>query len=155
MLSISAVQQSVSVIHTYIYIYICTFFFHVLFLHCLSQGNCNDYYCVTWRSSVWIFLFQRVYVQVVVRLLTHVQLFATQQTAVHQPPLSYIISWSLHRFMSIELGMPSNHLILCCPFSYCPQSFPASESFPVSQFFTSGGQRIGASASVFSVNIQG
>ena len=33
------------------------------------------------------------------------------------------------------------------PFSYCLQSFPASESFPMSQFFTSGGQSIGASAS--------
>ena len=36
--------------------------------------------------------------------------------------------------MSIESAMPSNHLILCCPFSYCPQSFPASGFFPVSQF---------------------
>ena len=41
------------------------------------------------------------------------------------------------------------------PFSSCPQSFPASESFPMSQFFTLGGQRIGASASVLLVNIQG
>jgi len=42
------------------------------------------------------------------------------------------------------------------PFS-CPQSFPASGSFPVSQLFTSGGQNIGASASatVVSMNIQG
>ena len=36
----------------------------------------------------------------------------------------------------------------------CPQSFPASESFPVSQLFTSGGQSIGASASVLPMNIQ-
>ena len=43
------------------------------------------------------------------------------------------------------------------PFSCCPQSFPASGSFPVSQFFTSGGQSIGASvsASVLPINIQG
>ena len=43
------------------------------------------------------------------------------------------------------------------PFSSCLQSFPASGSFPMSQFFTSGGQSIGAStlASVFSMNIQG
>ena len=40
--------------------------------------------------------------------------------------------------------MPSNHLILCHPFSSCPQSSPASGSFPVSQLFTSGGQRIGS-----------
>ena len=42
------------------------------------------------------------------------------------------------------------------PFSSCPQSFPASGSFPVSQFFTSGGQNVGtwASASVLLMNIQ-
>ena len=42
------------------------------------------------------------------------------------------------------------------PFSSCPQSFPASGSFPMSQFFTSGGQSIGvsSSASVFPMNIQ-
>ena len=53
--------------------------------------------------------------------------------------------------------MPSNHLILCVPFSSCLQSFPASGSFPVSQLFSSGGQSIGASASasVILMNIQG
>ena len=40
------------------------------------------------------------------------------------------------------------------PFFSCPQSFPASESFPVSQLFTSGGQSIEASASVLPMNIQ-
>ena len=40
-------------------------------------------------------------------------------------------------------------------FSSCPQSFPASGSFPTTQFFTSGGLSIRASASVFPVNIQG
>ena len=40
------------------------------------------------------------------------------------------------------------------PFSSCPQSFPASGSFPMSWLFTSGGQSIGASASVLSMNIQ-
>ena len=59
--------------------------------------------------------------------------------------------------MSIELVMLSNHLILCPPFSFCPQSFQASGSFPVSRLVTSGGQRIGASAlaSVLPVNIHG
>ena len=52
--------------------------------------------------------------------------------------------------------MPSDHLILCCPFSSHLQSFPASGSFPLSQFFASGGQSIGtsASASVLPMNIQ-
>ena len=52
--------------------------------------------------------------------------------------------------------MPSNHLNLCRPYSSCPQSFPASGSLPVSQFFTSGGLsiRVSASQSVLPMNIQ-
>ena len=58
--------------------------------------------------------------------------------------------------MSIESVMPSNHLILCHPLLLRPLSFPASGSFPVSQFFTSGSQSIGVSAlaSVLPMNIQ-
>ena len=53
--------------------------------------------------------------------------------------------------------MPSNHLIPCCPFSSCPQSFPASRSFLMIQLFTLGGQSVGPSASgpVLPMNIQG
>ena len=40
------------------------------------------------------------------------------------------------------------------PFSSCPQSFPASRSFPMSRLFASGGQSIGASTSVFPINVQ-
>ena len=50
--------------------------------------------------------------------------------------------------------MPSNHLIFCYLLLSCPQSFPESGSFPTSQLFTSGGQSIGASASVLPMNIQ-
>ena len=52
--------------------------------------------------------------------------------------------------------MPSNHLILCHPLLLCPQSFPASGSFQMSQFFTSGGQsiRVSVSASALPRNIQ-
>ena len=73
-----------------------------------------------------------------------------------QATLSSITSRSLLKPMSIELVMPPNHLILCCPFSSCLQSFPASGSFPMSQLFPSGGQSIGASASVsvLPMNIQ-
>ena len=64
-------------------------------------------------------------------------------------------SCSLLKLMPIESVMPSNHLILI-PFSSCLQSFPTSVSFPVSQFFLSGGQSIAASASaaVLPMNIQ-
>ena len=50
--------------------------------------------------------------------------------------------------MSIKSVMPSNHLILCHPFSSCPQSFPASGFFPISQLFASGGQTVRAEWSV-------
>ena len=48
--------------------------------------------------------------------------------------------------MSVDLVMPSSHLILCCPLLLLPQSLPASESFPMSQLFTWGSQSIGVSA---------
>ena len=71
-----------------------------------------------------------------------------------QASLPITNSWSPPKSMSIESMMPSNHLILCCPF-FCLQSFLASGSFPMSHLFLSGGQNIGASASVLIVNIQG
>ena len=84
---------------------------------------------------------------VVVQSLSCVQLFATPWTAACQAPLSFTISWSLLRLKSIESVMSSNHLNLCCPFSSCPQSIQPSRFFPISWFFTSGGQSIGVSAS--------
>ena len=50
------------------------------------------------------------------------------------------ISQSLLRFMSVELVMPSNHLIPCHFLSSCPQSSPASGSFPVNWLLASDGQ---------------
>ena len=66
-------------------------------------------------------------------------------------------SQSLLKLMSIELVMPSNHLILCHPLLLLPSIFPSIRLFFVSQFFTSGGQSIGvsASASLLLMNIQG
>jgi len=81
-----------------------------------------------------------------VQLLSCVRLFATPWTAAHQASLSITNSWSSLKFTSIESVMPSSHLILCHPLSSCPQSLPASESFPVSQLFTWGGQSTGVSA---------
>ena len=81
---------------------------------------------------------------------------ATEWTAACQASLSITNSRSLLKLMSIELVMPSNHLIHCCPFSSCPQSLPASGSFPMSQLSAWGGQNIGvsASASVLPMNTQ-
>ena len=91
-----------------------------------------------------------------VQLLSHIQLLPTLWTAARKASLSITNSRSLLKLMSIESVMPSNHLILCISFSSCLQSFPASGSFPMSQFFASGGQSFGASASasVFPMNIQ-
>ena len=82
--------------------------------------------------------------------------FVTPWAAAHQASLSITNSWSLLKLMSIKSVMPSNHLILCCPVPLPPQSFPSSGSFPMSQFFTSGGKSTGvsASASVLPMNIQ-
>ena len=105
------------------------------------------------HKLVYIFVqseWRRVILKIIsvssVQLLTRFRLFETPWTATCQASLSITNSRSPLKLMSIESVMPSSHLILCRPFS-CPQSLPASESFPVSQLFTSGGQSIGVSAS--------
>ena len=96
-------------------------------------------------------------VDVVVQSLSCVWLSATPWTIVCQASLSFTISQNLLKLMSIESVTPFNHLILWCPFSSCPQSFPSSGSFPENQLFASGGQSIGASASasVLPMNFKG
>ena len=92
-----------------------------------------------------------------VQSLSLVQLFATPWTAARQASQSITNSHSLLKLMFIESVMPSNHLILCRPLLLPPQSFPASGSFQMSQFFTSDGQSIGVSAStaVLPINTHG
>ena len=94
---------------------------------------------------------------VVVHSLSHVQLFATPWTQHSRFPCplpspgvssnSCLLSWRCHPTISSSV----------VTFSSCLQSFSASESFPMSWLFTSGGQNIGASASasVLPMNIQG
>ena len=92
---------------------------------------------------------------VVVQLLSRVWLFATPWTAVHQASLSFAISWSFLKLMSLESSdaiRPSHPLL--------PSSAPAFTfsqhfwSFPMSQPFAFGDQSIGATASDLPVNIQ-
>ena len=64
-----------------------------------------------------------------VRSLSRVQLFVTPWTEAHQPALSITNSWNLLRLLSIELVMPSNHLILCRPL-LLPSIFPSIRVFP-------------------------
>ena len=65
-----------------------------------------------------------------VHSLSYVQLFVTPWTTAHQVPLSITNIWSLLRFMPIELVMPSNYLILCCPLLLLlPSIFPSIRVF--------------------------
>ena len=83
-----------------------------------------------------------------VQSLSHVRVFVTPWTTAHQASLSISpthgvhpnpcpLSWWCHPTISSSI----------VPFSFCPQSFPASGSFQRSQLFVSGGQSIGVSAS--------
>ena len=62
-------------------------------------------------------------------LLSHVWFFSTTWTAARQASLSFTISQSLLKLMSIESGMPSNHLILCHPHLPLPSIFPIIRIF--------------------------
>ena len=114
------------------------------------MGNCapsEDFY-VPESDSFWHI--------VVVQLLSCVSIFVTPWTTAYQTSLSFTISQNLFQLKSIELVMPSNHLILYCSLLLLPLSFLASGSFPVSWLFISGGQsKSSALASVLPVNIQG
>ena len=70
-----------------------------------------------------------------VQLLSHVRLLATPCITAHQASLSITSPRSSLKLISIESAMPSSYLILCLPLSSCPQSLPASGSFPMSQLF--------------------
>ena len=66
---------------------------------------------------------------IVVQLLSLVRLLVTPWTAAHQASLSVTNSRSLLKLMSIESVMPSNHLILCCPFLLLPSVCPSIRVF--------------------------
>ena len=110
------------------------------------------------RYANWFLIFILfLRVVVVVQSLNCVQLFVTPRTAACQASLSFIISrvcsnsyplswWWYYPTISSSV----------VPFSFCPETFPESRSFPMSQFFASGGQSIRASVStsVLPMNIQ-
>ena len=92
-----------------------------------------------------------------VQLLSHVLLFATPWTAARQAFMSNTNSQSLPNWHPLSRWCHPTISSSVVPFSSCLQYFPALGSFLMSQFFPSGGQSIGASASesVLPVNIQG
>ena len=118
-------------------------------------------------AFAWVFVIDThleplVYIQITrwihshssVQSLSHVPFFATPWTAACQASLSITSSQSLLKLMSIESVTPSNHIILGHPL-LLPSIFPSIRVFSVSQFFASGGQNIGISASIsVPMNIQ-
>ena len=69
------------------------------------------------------------FVVVIVQSPSHIRpshIFATPLTAAHQDSLSFTVSWSLLKLMSIE---SSNHLILCCPLLLLPSKYPSIRVF--------------------------
>ena len=64
-----------------------------------------------------------------IQSLSRVRLFATLWTAAHQATLSFTVSQSLLKLLSIDLGTPSNHFILFCPLLR-PSTFPSIRVFP-------------------------
>ena len=90
------------------------------------------------RSPYFLFLFRRPFManccdystlRMIVQLLSHVQFFVTPWTAAPQVALSFTNSQSLLTFMSVELVMPSNHFILCCPLLLLPSIFSSIRVF--------------------------
>ena len=65
----------------------------------------------------------------IVQSLSHVLLFATPWNAACQASLSFTISWTLLKLMSIELVMPSNRFVLCHPVLLLPSVFPSIRVF--------------------------
>ena len=89
-----------------------------------------------------------------VQSLSCVQLFTTPWSAARQASLSITNSQSLLNLISIDRWGHQTISSSVIPFSFCLQSFPVSSFFPMSQFFASGGQSIGVSASVLPMNTQ-
>ena len=106
-----------------------------------------------------IFVFQHIQflcvIYIIVQLLSPVQLFVTWWTAALQASLSFTISQSLPRFMSVESVMTSNHLVLCCPLLLLSSIFPRIRAFSDESALHIRRQKYWASASVLPVNIQG
>ena len=84
---------------------------------------------------------------VVVQLLSHIQLFVTLWAAARQASLSFTVSWSLLRLMSIESVMPSNHLVLCRAPLLLPSILPSIRGFSNESALCVRWPSVGASAS--------
>ena len=92
-----------------------------------SISPSNEYSGLIFFRMDWLDLFEIQFHSV--QSLSHVWLFVTPWTVVHQASLSITNSWSLLKLMSIESMMPSNHLIQCLPLLLPPSIFPSIRVF--------------------------
>ena len=102
-----------------------------------TPGSPGISHCGISHENSWLYLV--VFVVAIVQSLSHVHLFVTPWTAGYQASLSFTSAQSALKLTSIESVMPNNQLILCSPRLLLPSIFPSIRSFPMSQFFTSGG----------------
>jgi len=91
----------------------------------LSEGPISAIVADLYPPEIWKYKL----LLVVVQLLSWVWFFATPWAAAHQAFLSYTVSQSLFKVMSIESVMPSDHLIFCCPLLLLPSIFPSTGVF--------------------------
>ena len=113
---ISGVEKSDSIIHILVSVLL-----QILFPFRLLRSILSEDFLI-----FWIPIHQDA---AVFQLLRHVWFSVTPWTAAHQAPLSFTISWSLLKLMSIESMRPSNHLILCHTLFLLPSIFPNSKGF--------------------------
>ena len=112
---------------------------------CTDRPSQDTILCLIGREKILLFFLLFCYIKYVrfyfnfiitfmlpsvsVKSLSHVRLFATSWTAARQASLSITNCWSLPKPMSVELVMPSNHLILCRPLLLLPSGFPRISLF--------------------------
>ena len=95
-----------------------------------TRSSWNEVCKITMKLyTVVAVVYNNNHILLLTQLLSHVWLFETPWTAAGQPPLSSTISRSLLKFMSIELVMLSNHLILCHPLLLLSLTFPSNRVF--------------------------
>ena len=102
-----------------------TFYFLGSILASMYSAKYNRHGSCTQGSHILVGLTDKV-----VQLVSHVGLFATPWTAAHQASLSFTISWSLLKLLSIKSVMLPNPFILFCPLLLLPSIFPSIRVFP-------------------------
>ena len=113
-------ERLTHLLHIFSSVAIGIFLYHYIFISFLKNMNVI---LKIYISCLVLLLFSSV------QSLSWVRLFATPWTAAHRASLSIINSWSLLKLMSIELVMPSNHLILYCPLLLPPSILPSIRVF--------------------------